>query len=207
VVGIGGRRKPRLRYDLSNGADLAEQSASSPVRSGGKGFSTGVRLLAGVMSLVGGGIFGWLGGWYAVRDVALSGDRPTADATVLEHHHNSRGPGISSVDVEFVTADGRRVRATVDEFASPVPTVGGSMRVRYDPRHPNWFARDVRQGPSVVLPVVSALMTLLAASALVFVTGRGGRSSSNGSAGSTTRSPPRPDATRREPSPAEPGER
>jgi hypothetical protein len=133
-----------------------------------------VRLLVGLMSLVSGGVFACLGGWYAVRDVALSGNRPTVEATVVEYHHNPRGPGIASIEVEFVTADGRHARVTVDEFATPVPRVGDTMRVRYDPGHPNWFARDVRQGPSVVLPVGSALATLLAAFAFVFVALLGG---------------------------------
>jgi hypothetical protein len=174
-VGIHGRRKPFLRYDLSTGADLADPSGSGAVRPGGERIGIRVRLLVGVMSLMSGGIFAGLGGWFAIRDVALSGDQPTADATVVAYHHNPRGTGISRIDVEFVTADGQHARVTVDEFADPIPSVGGIMRVRYDPGHPSWFARDVRQGPSVFVPAFSALAMLLAGFAFVFVAVRGGR--------------------------------
>jgi hypothetical protein len=191
--GVHGRRNSHPRHDKATDADLADSSRPDADRLEATSIAPWVRVLTGIMSLVAGGIFVCLGGWFTVRDVALRGDQPTADATVLEHHH-SRGPGIIRIDVAFVTADGRHARVTIDEFATPVPDVGAIMQVRYDPDHPSWFARDVRQGPNVTLPVVSALMTLVAAFGFVFIALRGGRSpSSQSDARAATNSPQRPD--------------
>jgi hypothetical protein len=100
----------------------------------------------GVLLLLVGGFYLWQASWDLARDVALSGDRPVADATVLRLIHNSKGPGISTVDVQFVTADGSPVRAAVHQFRKPAPAVGTTLPVRYNREHPGRYCAS-QPGP------------------------------------------------------------
>jgi uncharacterized protein DUF3592 len=116
-----------------------------------------------------GGFYLWQAGWDIARDVALSGDRPVADATVLHLVHNSKGRGISTVDVQFVTADGRRVRAPLHQFRSPAPAVGTTLPVRYNREHPGRYVRDASQGPAIYTPIFFIPLGLLFTAGGVFV--------------------------------------
>jgi hypothetical protein len=122
-----------------------------------------------LLLLVVGGVYLWEAGYDIARDIALSGDRPVADATVLKLVHNSKGSGIRAVNVEFVTAGGRRVRGPVYEFRHPAPAVGTTLPVRYDPEHPGWYVRDASQGPTVYEPVFLVPLGLLFTAGGVFV--------------------------------------
>lgn len=116
-----------------------------------------------------GGFYLWQAGYDIARDIALSGHRPVADATVLHLVPNGKGPGISTVDVEFVTADGSRVRATVYQFRHPAPAVGATLPVRYNQRHPGWYVRDASRGPAVYAPVFFIPLGLLSTAGGVFL--------------------------------------
>jgi hypothetical protein len=125
-----------------------------------------------LLLLVVGGFYLWEAGYDIARDIALSGDRPVADATVRGLVHNSKGPGIRTVDVEFVTADGRRVRGPVYEFGNPAPAVGATLPVRYNPQHPGWYVRDASQGPTIWKPAFFIPLGLLFTAGGVFMLGR-----------------------------------
>jgi hypothetical protein len=122
-----------------------------------------------LLLLLVGGTYLWTAGYDIARDIALSGDRPVADATVLGLVHNSKGSGIRTLEVEFVTADGRRVRGRVYEFADPAPAVGATLPVRYDPGHPGWYVRDASQGPTIGKPALSVPLGLLFAGGGIYL--------------------------------------
>jgi hypothetical protein len=118
--------------------------------------------LGGVLlTLAVGGFYLWQAGHDIARDIALSGDRPVAEATVLKLVHDSKGRGIRTVNVEFVTAEGRRVRGSVHEFRDPAPAVGTTLPIRYNPQHPGRYVRDASQGPTIVAPVFFVPLGLL----------------------------------------------
>jgi hypothetical protein len=101
-----------------------------------------------------GGFYLYSSGRVVIRDMALAGDPPVAEATVTHRTLNSKGPGVHSVDVRFVTDDGRPVRGTVYEFRKPPPAVGAALSVRYSAAHPSEYVRDAASGPSVWYPVL-----------------------------------------------------
>jgi hypothetical protein len=122
-----------------------------------------------LLLLVVGGIYLWEAGYDIARDIALSGDRPVAEATVLQLVHDSKGSGIRTVDVEFVTVDGRRVHGPVYEFRNPAPAVGTTLPVRYNQKHPGRYVRDASQGPTVYAPAFFIPLGLLSTAGGVFL--------------------------------------
>ncbi len=130
-----GRDADPVRADVDRPGDLVGRSAAH-----GVGVGRAVRTVA--------------------RDIALAGPGPVADAAVTQRTLNSKGPGVASFDVRFVTADGRQVRGTVYEFRKPAPVVGAKLLVRYNAAHPGWYVRNAASGPSVWRPAALILLGL-----------------------------------------------
>lgn len=116
----------------------------------------------GVVGLIGAILFASWAFMQADRDAHLGASAQVADATVIGVVRTS-GEEFKDVEVEFTTADGRRVRARTDEFMGPDPKTGTSMQVRYDPADPEDYVRDARVGASPWLVVVTG------AAAVVFL--------------------------------------
>jgi hypothetical protein len=73
---------------------------------------------------------------------------------VLERGRDAR----DHVTVEFVTSSGQRVVTDVKDFSQdPPPTVGGTLRVRYDPAEPTLTRDDRRSGDVTTVGVLSAV--------------------------------------------------
>ena len=112
------------------------------------GWAASLTLVTGVA-----GYYLWMGAYALARDVALAGDGPVAEASVVDWTRG-KGTSVYSITVEFPVADGRRVRGTVYEFRDPPPRVGATIPVRYDPGAPDWFVRDATRGATVWKPAL-----------------------------------------------------
>jgi len=68
------------------------------------GWAASLTLVTGVA-----GYYLWMGAYALARDVALAGDGPVAEASVVDWTRG-KGTSVYSITVEFPVADGRRVR-------------------------------------------------------------------------------------------------
>ncbi|GAA1755108.1 DUF3592 domain-containing protein [Luedemannella helvata] len=93
------------------------------------------------------------------RNIALFGDRPTADAEVVAWNPHVKGNG-GTLTVRFVTADGRTVTTIVYEMRDRL-SAGDRLRVRYNAERPR-YARAADAGPDVVWPLVAGLVAMVA---------------------------------------------
>jgi hypothetical protein len=112
------------------------------------GWAASLLLVAGVA-----GYYVWMGAYALARDLALAGDGPVADATVVGWTRG-KGTSVFSITVDYAAAGGRRVRATVYEFRDPPPRVGTTIPVRYNAGAPDWFVRDATQSATVWKPAL-----------------------------------------------------
>src|SRR5215813_6357772 len=96
------------------------------------------------------------------HDHAVLGTRgATATAVVTEVHSGRGGP---TVDVRFTAADGREVRARVEDADSPGGLYEGSpIEVRYDPLDPAGRIESARGRPCHRHPLASDRRRLAAA--------------------------------------------
>lgn len=101
------------------------------------------------------------------EDSRFAPEQPVAVATVVDVEVTR---GLVSMEVEFRTGAGEEVRTWVDQ-ANPL-RVGESLEVRYDPKDPERYVRDVRAGGSTVW-VVGLAVTGLALLVVVLLAGIG----------------------------------
>jgi hypothetical protein len=97
--------------------------------------------------------------------IALRGETDEAEATVLEVSHGWRG--ISTMDVEFVTADGELIESSTPYFdADPAPEVGDRIRILYATDNP-FAVAQVGSRPDFFLPIAFGVIVLFAAAVAV----------------------------------------
>ena len=100
------------------------------------------------------------------EDRHLGAGSPTVTGEVVGVHDTSGKFEDSYVIVEFTTADGRDVRARVEEYRwRPEPRIGDRPLLRYDPAHPARYVRDDRMGDD---PIENVMLTSFALGLLGF---------------------------------------
>jgi hypothetical protein len=114
--------------------------------------------LVGVIGVVMAVVFGFMAVVTYQDTVRLRDHGAEATARVVSVEGRGRW---TSVEVEYATAGGERVRvATRDVVHTPAPEPGDQLRVVYDPADPSRLA-DVRARPGLDVPAFGLVMTLL----------------------------------------------